>query len=160
MVSYDSGESWEVVNKNFELKVDDKINYITDIAVDTERQKLYVTAGVTKLYCINLNDGEVTDLSDNVLKNERGKKYSYSVAVNSKDNLIYLAVSDYGYNSDNSLLCSNDGGTTWEVLNPNAVSSSLKQGYAGYSVRDVNVHPDTGECWCSCGCYGFAKVVN
>lgn len=143
--SSDGGVSWEKV-----VRLDEKVQ---DIAVDHERNRLYLPA-VWKVFV--WEDGQLSEM-DTVPKDQEGKRRMLSVAVDPVEpNIVYLAGNRNAFASNASCFRSMDGGKTWQNLNLQEPLDGEKLD-GGRESQWVRVHAGTRQPWFATGCYGIWK---
>lgn len=171
VVSYDNGDTWELVTKSkfssgsvsetiYDLAYDHVNNYIYAVVRETYSNKDGSTWGIERIYKYDIN-------TDNCIRieiprdTERGFMRIKTIAVDPKStSVIYVGCSGDYFSSSVGLVRSIDGGKNWQVLttanNPNYTAWTNNQG--GYEVSCIAVHPKTGEVWLASGCYGHSKM--
>ena len=159
VVSYNDGVSWKRVNQEKEIPVDEKTPYLTEMAFDPAHKLLYAAATGKELYMIDLESGQVTDLTGHLPVDQKGNRRVNGIAVDLKNpDCIYVSGMDEGYNRTSAVLCSTDRGQNFSVISSEP-EISLTAGFGGYSPHCIRIHPLTGELWCAAGCYGLQKYV-
>lgn len=153
LVSYDEGESWERVNQE-EIPLTNR-RCLSEVQVDPKNQTVYAAANGTELYSIDLESGELKNLTAALPADLLGNIRVNGIAVDSKNNRLYVSGSASRNLRNNTLLCSEDGGSTWYD------ATSEGETYKGADIANaccIRIHPETGELWCSTSCFGFVKL--
>ena len=166
VVSYDNGDTWEIVTKNkfsssslsekiYDLAYDHVNNYIYVIDRET-----YQWGGIERVYKYNINTGECTRI-EVPRDSERGFTRIRSIEVDpNSTSVVYVGSSGDYFSTSTGLSRSIDGGKTWKVLttanNSNYEAWANNQG--GYEVSCISIDPRTGKVWLSSGCYGHSKI--
>lgn len=154
VVSYDDGKSWSRVNDR-EIPLTDRY-CLSEIQVDAEQNLLYVAANGKELYCVDMTDGKVTDLTENLPKDQFGRRRVNGIAV-TQDSVLYVAGNIGGYNRDNTVICSEDGGNTWYDA---TLEGDKYSGDMVLSAACIRVHETSGDIWCSTDCYGLVRLTD
>ncbi len=125
---------------------------IDDLAVDPQRQRIYVARG-GRLYQWERSTPELVELFG-LAHDQEGPPHVRSVAVDPADtSVVYIAGNRNIFASDASAQRSRDAGLTWENLTRTAPldGRGLDGGREAHFVR---VHPKTREAWFATNCYG------
>ena len=166
VVSYDNGDTWEIVTKNkfnsgsisekiYDLAYDHVNNYI--YIVDRET---YDWGGIERIYKYDINNNKCTRI-DVPRDTERGFMRIKSIAVDPKStSVVYVGGAGDYFSSSTGLLRSVDSGETWKVLttanNTNYEEWATNKG--GYEVSCIRVEPRTGKVLIASGCYGYSTI--
>lgn len=165
MVSYDDGLSWQVFADALvpsSLAETPEKTEIWSIAVDGINQIVYYVSGTagSGTYLVQVQAGVSTDITDRLVRTEFGSKFEL-VAVDPRyPNVIYVGGCGGSYMEDNGIQRSVDGGESFQVMTVNGLGNSVvRHGSAsGLLVRDLLVHPVTGELWAMNSTRGWAKI--
>lgn len=152
LVSYDEGEKWSRVNKK-EIPLIQR-SCISDVKIDEKNMLLYVAVNGCELYQIDIETGETVNLTKNLLEDQMGNIRVSSIAVDPKNDRIYIAGAASDYNRTNSLLYSTDGGKTWK-------NDLLSEKYNGQIIEGamcLDIHSSSQELWIATACHGLAKL--
>ncbi len=173
--STDDGKTWQTLASASDMNKWWSDMYISDIAVDGKNKLVYVAAGWSSLYKIDIKTGAVTDLTAHIpgAMQKEGmpspddiNKYSSfsarrirSVAVDpNHPEIVYAGGSAYGYQSDSGLYRSCDGGETFYVINSNTSTSVVRYGaQGGFEPTCIRVSK-SGDLWVAGNCLGFSKL--
>lgn len=171
--SEDNGASWQVLVRAVDLNKWWADMYISDIAVDSKNKALYIAAGWSKLYKVDIETRQISDITDNVplgfqkenmpVEGEDGRYYFprriTTVAVDSNHpEIVYVGGASYGYQSDSGLFRSCDSGKTFYALTSNSTTSIVKFGeQGGFEPTCIRVD-SSGDAWVAGGCLGFSKI--
>ncbi len=170
--SEDNGQNWNLLVRAEELNEWWKDMYISDLAVDSQNKYVYVTAGWSKLYKIDIRTRAIEDITENVPKGlqkegmpDGEQIQSYfphrltTVAVDPNyPQIVYVGGASYGYQSDSGLFRSCDGGKTFYTLTSNSSTSVVKYGaQGGFEPTCIRVNA-LGDVWVAGGCLGFSKI--
>ncbi len=166
VVSYDNGDTWELVTKNkfssssisekiYDLAYDHVNNYMYIIDRET-----YSWGGIERIYKYDINNDKCTRI-DVPRDTERGFMRIRSIAVDPKStSVVYVGGAGDYFSASTGLLRSVDGGDTWRVLttanNPNYEEWATNKG--GYEVSCIGIEPRTGKVWLASGCYGYSTI--
>ena len=153
LVSYDEGESWERVNRE-EIPLTDR-KCLSEIQVDPEAGKIYVAANGKELYVVDMENGDVENLTEFLPADHLGNVRVNGIAVDSENGRIYVAGNSSGNLRDYTVVCSEDRGRTWYDATP---AGEKYGGVEVNSARCIRMRPGSNEIWCSTGCFGFVKL--
>lgn len=153
VVSYDNGRTWNRVNQ-IEIPLTNR-NHLSDIQVDGKKGVLYVAANGCELYRVDIQTGDIVNLTDRLLKDELGNVRVSGIAVDPGRNLLYVAGHSSTYNRKNSLQVSADGGESWS----DAAPIGENNGQVVVSAICPVINSTTGELWSSTACHGFVKLT-
>lgn len=147
--SIDKGDSWiTVVTLNYE---------VADIAVDHERDRLYIVTSGDRLF--QYDSSGLKELSALMPRDQYNAVAIQSVAVDPQDpSVVYCAGAKNIYKSDASVKRSTDSGKTWQNITPNnrtSQSAGLTDG--ANEVFAIRVNPATRQLWAAGSCYGIWK---
>ncbi|MEM1099726.1 MAG: hypothetical protein AAGH92_13175, partial [Planctomycetota bacterium] len=142
--SNDTGKTWQQI-----LELEQRVD---DIAVDAERDRVYITSGGVLWVWQN---GALQSLDTPV--DQFGKRQVHGVAVDPVDsNVVYAAQRKNIYAVSVSAMRSRDAGRTWEALSrQQPLASGDRDG--GRESFGVRVHPETRKPWFVTGCHGIWK---
>ena len=166
VVSYDNGDTWEIVTKN-KFSSSSISEKIYDLAYDHVNNYLYIVdretyswGGIERVYKYDINNDKCTRI-DVPRDTERGFMRIKSIAVDPKStSVVYVGGAGDYFSSSTGLLRSVDGGETWRVLttanNPNYEEWATNKG--GYEVSCIDIDPRTGKVWIASGCYGYSTI--
>ena len=166
MVSYDNGDTWEVVTKN-KFSSSSTSEKIYDLAYDHVNNYMYILdretyswGGIERIYKYDINNDKCTRI-DVPRDTERGFMRIRSIAVDPKStSVIYVGSAGDYFSASTGLLRSVDGGDTWRVLttanNPNYEEWATNKG--GYEVSCIGIDPRTGKVLLASGCYGYSTI--
>ena len=165
VVSYDNGVTWE---KFVDVLVPEKLaetpeqTEIWDITVDGINNIVYYISGTysTGQHFAKVQNGVTTDLTDRIVKTYYGERFQLCTVDPRYPNVIYIGGCGSSYNEENGVQRSVDGGETFQVLSANGQENTIvKDGPAGgFLVRDLLVHPTTGELWIINSTRGWSKI--
>ena len=166
IVSYDNGATWE---KFADAIVPEKLaetpekTEIWDIAVDGINNIVYYISGTnsTGVHFVKIQNGVSTDITDRIVVTEYGERFQTCTVDPRYPNIIYIGGCGSSWNEENGVQRSVDGGETFQVLSANGQENTIvKNGPAGgFLVRDLLVHPTTGELWAINSTRGWAKIA-
>ena len=166
VVSYDNGDTWEVVTKN-KFSSSSTSEKIYDLAYDHVNNYMYILdretyswGGIERIYKYDINNDKCTRI-DVPRDTERGFMRIRTIAVDPKStSVIYVGGAGDYFSASTGLLRSVDGGDTWRVLttanNPNYEEWATNKG--GYEVSCIGIDPRTGKVWLASGCYGYSTI--
>lgn len=171
--SEDKGLSWQVICESSNLNRWWTNAYLSDLAYDEKNNKLYVTAQWNSLFMIDLNNMNITDLTDNIPKSfiyddeissnlgadTLSVRRLTTVAVDiAHPEIIYVGGANYKYRSDASLYRSCDGGKTFYIINANKNDTIVEGVEGGAEPLCIRVNPSDGSLWVAGNCLGFSKI--
>lgn len=166
VVSYDDGANWEVVTtvlipKSF-AETPEKTE-IWDVAYDGVNDIIYYVSGINSggEYFAKYENGVTTDLTSNIVTTYYGKRFQLVEVDPRYPNVVYIGGCGGSYMEENGIQRSVDGAETFQVLSANGQENTIvKSGPAhGFLVRDLLVHPITGELWAMNSTRGWAKIA-
>ena len=166
VVSYDNGDTWEIVTKNkfssssisekiYDLSYDYINNYIYLIDRET-----YDWGGIERVYKYDINTDTCTRI-EVPRDSERGFVRLRTIAVDPKStSVIYVGSAGDYFSASTGLSRSIDGGKTWEVLTTANDSNytALANNKGGYEVSCIGIDPRSGKVWLASGCYGYSTI--
>ena len=166
VVSYDNGDTWEIVTKNkfssssisekiYDLSYDYINNYIYLIDRET-----YSWGGIERVYKYDINTDTCTRI-EVPRDSERGFVRLRTIAVDPKStSVIYVGSAGDYFSASTGLSRSIDGGKTWEVLTTANDSNytALANNKGGYEVSCIEIDPRSGKVWLASGCYGYSTI--
>lgn len=166
VVSYDNGDTWEIVTKNkfssssisekiYDLSYDYINNYIYLIDRET-----YSWGGIERVYKYDINTDTCTRI-EVPRDSERGFVRLRTIAVDPKStSVIYVGSAGDYFSASTGLSRSIDGGKTWEVLTTANDSNytALANNKGGYEVSCIGIDPRSGKVWLASGCYGYSTI--
>ena len=166
VVSYDNGDTWEIVTKNkfssssisekiYDLSYDYINNYIYLIDRET-----YKWGGIERVYKYDINTDTYTRI-EVPRDSERGFVRLRTIAVDPKStSVIYVGSAGDYFSASTGLSRSIDGGKTWEVLTTANDSNytALANNKGGYEVSCIGIDPRSGKVWLASGCYGYSTI--
>lgn len=166
VVSYDNGDTWEIVTKNkfssssisekiYDLSYDYINNYIYLIDRET-----YKWGGIERVYKYDINTDTCTRI-EVPRDSERGFVRLRTIAVDPKStSVIYVGSAGDYFSASTGLSRSIDGGKTWEVLTTANDSNytALANNKGGYEVSCIEIDPRSGKVWLASGCYGYSTI--
>lgn len=166
VVSYDNGDTWEIVTKNkfssssisekiYDLSYDYINNYIYLIDRET-----YKWGGIERVYKYDINTDTCTRI-EVPRDSERGFVRLRTIAVDPKStSVIYVGSAGDYFSASTGLSRSIDGGKTWEVLTTANDSNYtvLANNKGGYEVSCIEIDPRSGKVWLASGCYGYSTI--
>ncbi len=166
VVSYDNGDTWEIVTKNkfssssisekiYDLSYDYINNYIYLIDRET-----YSWGGIERVYKYDINTDTCTRI-EVPRDSERGFVRLRTIAVDPKStSVIYVGSAGDYFSTSTGLSRSIDGGKTWEVLTTANDSNytPLVNNKGGYEVSCIGIDPRSGKVWLASGCYGYSTI--
>ena len=166
VVSYDNGDTWEIVTKNkfssssisekiYDLSYDYINNYIYLIDRET-----YKWGGIERVYKYDINTDTCTRI-EVPRDSERGFVRLRTIAVDPKStSVIYVGSAGDYFSASTGLSRSIDGGKTWEVLTTANDSNytALANNKGGYEVSCIGIDPRSGKVWLASGCYGYSTI--
>ncbi len=143
--SVDQGVTWQVVCSSE--------TYISDVASDSSRSRVYLVAGNR----LRIWESNKFLPDPDLPKDQDGAMHMNSVAVDPVDSaVIYIAGNRNIFASNASALRSTDAGKTWLNLNrQEPLDGQGKDG--GREAMWVRVHGKTREPWFATNCYGIWK---
>lgn len=166
VVSYDDGATWEVVTQ---VLIPEKFTEtpeqteIWDVAYDGVNDILYYVSGINSggEYFAKYENGVTTDLTDRIVTTYYGKRFQLVEVDPRYPNVVYIGGCGGSYMEENSVQRSVDGAETFQVLSANGQDNTIvKEGPAhGFLVRDLLVHPITGELWAINSTRGWSKIA-
>lgn len=166
VVSYDDGATWEVVTTVLipkSLTEKPEKTEIWDVAYDGVNDILYYVSGINSggEYFAKYENGVTTDLTDRIVTTYYGKRFQLVEVDPRYPNVVYIGGCGGSYMEENSIQRSVDGAETFQVLSANGQENTIvKSGPAhGFLVRDLLVHPITGELWAMNSTRGWAKIA-
>ncbi len=166
VVSYDDGATWEVavkvlIPKSF-TETPEKTE-IWDVAYDGVNDILYYVSGINSggEYFAKYENGVTTDLTDRIVTTYYGKRFQLVEVDPRYPNIVYIGGCGGSYMEENGVQRSVDGAETFQVLSANGQDNTIvKEGPAhGFLVRDLLVHPTTGELWVINSTRGWSKIA-
>ena len=166
VVSYDNGDTWEIVTKNkfssssisekiYDLSYDYINNYIYLIDRET-----YSWGGIERVYKYDINTDTCTRI-EVPRDSERGFVRLRTIAVDPKStSVIYVGSAGDYFSASTGLSRSIDGGKTWEVLTTANDSNytAVANNKGGYEVSCIGIDPRSGKVWLASGCYGYSTI--
>lgn len=155
--SDDDGASWTKVNTEAFAGKD---YHVSDIAVDGKNGFIYA-AFSDKLYRMDMNGENITDLTNRMIKDNMGVRRIITVAVDPiHPEVVYCGGSGDYYQSVCGVRRSCDSGETWYTVScSNAQDCIVKSGRTyGLEPKCLRVDPSTGELWSGTSCLGFSKL--
>ncbi len=166
VVSYDDGATWEVattvlIPKSF-AETPEKTE-IWDVAYDGVNDIIYYVSGINSggEYFAKYQNGVTTDLTDRIVTTYYGKRFQLVEVDPRYPDVVYIGGCGGSYMEENGIQRSVDGAETFQVLSANGQENTIvKSGPAhGFLVRDLLVHPITGELWAMNSTRGWAKIA-
>lgn len=170
--SCDDGLNWQVLVSAADLNQWWKDMYISDLAVDGKNKIVYVTAGWSKLYKIDIETKNIEDITQNIpsglqkdgmpsgdeIENYFETRLTTVAVDPNYPEIVYAGGASYGYQADSALFRSCDGGKTFYNLTSNSSTSIVKWGeQGGFEPTCIRVN-SLGELWVAGDCLGFAKI--
>lgn len=166
VVSYDDGATWEVVTKVLipeKFTETPELTEIWDVAYDGVNNILYYVSGINSggEYFAKYENGVTTDLTDRIVTTYYGKRFQLVEVDPRYPNVVYIGGCGGSYMEENGVQRSVDGAETFQVLSANGQDNTIvKEGPAhGFLVRDLLVHPETGELWVINSTRGWSKIA-
>lgn len=166
VVSYDDGATWEVVTKVLipeKFTETPELTEIWDVAYDGVNNILYYVSGINSggEYFAKYENGVTTDLTDRIVTTYYGKRFQLVEVDPRYPNVVYIGGCGGSYMEENGVQRSVDGAETFQVLSANGQDNTIvKEGPAhGFLVRDLLVHPITGELWVINSTRGWSKIA-
>lgn len=152
LVSYDDGVTWSRVN-NKEIPLT-KRNCLSEVSIDSVNNVLYVAANGSELYRINISTGETENLTKFLPEDLTGSTRVSSVAVDTEQDIVYVAGYSAVYSRNYTLLYTTDGGETWK----DEILSDIYNGQIVKSAMCLDINDD-GDLWVATACHGLTKLT-
>lgn len=166
VVSYDDGATWQTFATVIpEAQPENpKDTDIQDVAVDGVNNIVYYVAGNYTLgeHLVKVQGGVETVITDRLVSIDHLGTRIQLVTVDPRyPNVIYVGGVGGTSMMGNSVQRSVDGGETFQILSYNGYESSIVKGgtAGGFLVRDLIVHPVTGELWVMNSTRGWTKFA-